>query len=120
MPHSNLEITANRTTINVVRPPFCVQKNQQTAPGFLCKPLLENHAKICLSLCVESAVQICSTAALECVPSCCLLLLPAKKSLLLSFSQSAHERIESNVIFSSFSSLNITPSDFWVIQVTFG
>jgi len=67
----------------------------------------------------ESAVQICSTAALECVPSCCLLLLLAQKSLLLSFFQSAHERIESNVIFSSFSSLNITSSDFWVIQVTF-
>jgi len=58
--------------------------------------------------------------ALECVPSCCLLLLSAQKSLLLSFSQYAHERIESNVIFSSFSSLNITPSDSWVIQVTFG
>ena len=34
-------------------------------------------------------------------------------ALLLSFSQSAHERIW--MIFSSFSSLNLTPSDFWVI-----
>ena len=88
VPHSNLEITANRTAINAVRPPFCVQKNQQTASRFLCKPLLENRAKICLSLCAESTVQICSTAALECVPSCCLLLLPAQKSLLLSCSPS--------------------------------
>ena len=104
MLHSKLEIIANTTSINVVRSPrfscpllalnspvwtsFCVQKNQQTAPRFLRKPLLENHAKICLSLCAESAVQICSTAALECVPSCCLLLLPAQKSLLLSCSPS--------------------------------
>ena len=88
VPHSNLEIIANRTAINVVRPPFCVQKNQQAAPRFFCKPLLENRAKICLSLCAESTVQICSTAALECVPSYCLLLLPAQKSLFLSCSSS--------------------------------
>ena len=84
------------------------------------KLLLDVCAKICLSLCAESAVQICSTAALECVPSCCLLLLPAQKSLLLSCSPSPNLLMKEWMTFSSFSSFNITPSDFWVIQVTFG
>ena len=84
------------------------------------KLLLDFCAKICLSLCAESAVQICSTAALECVPSCCLLLLPAQKSLLLSCSPSPNLLMKESMTFSSFSSFNITPSDFWVIQVTFG
>lgn len=104
MLHSKLEITANRIAINVVQSPrfscplstlnvaicpsFCVQKNQQTTPRFLYKPLLENCAKICISLYAKSAIQIFSTAALECVPSCCLLLLSAPKYLFLSCSPS--------------------------------
>ena len=81
------------------------------------KLLLDFCAKICLSLCAESAVQICSTAALECVPSCCLLLLPAQKSLLLSCSPSPNLLMKEWMTFSSF---NITPSDFWVIYKSNG
>ena len=70
--------------------------------------------------CAESAVQICSTAALECVPSCCLLLLPAQKSLLFSYSPSPNLLMKEWMTFSSFSSFNITPSDFWVISKSKG
>ena len=88
VPHSNLEITANRTAINVVRPPFCVQKNQQTAPRFLCKNLpftmcwisCTNLLNCCLGMCAKllSPSPPCSEISL---------------ALLLSFSQSAHERM---------------------------
>ena len=42
-------------------------------------------------------------------------LLPCSHALLLSIYS-----WKNWMIFSSFSSLNLTPSDFWVIQVTFG
>ena len=95
---------------------------------------LGKHATSC---CTDSALEIvpnlpwtvcklCCTDLLKyCLGMCAKLLPPSPHcleislALLLSFSQSAHERIESNVIFFSFSSLNITPNDFWVIQVTF-
>jgi len=70
MPHSKLEITTNKTTINVIQPPWflCplsalnaavrpainalyeprfVCKKQQTAPEFLFKPLLDFCANSC-------------------------------------------------------------------------
>jgi len=129
VPHNKLEITANRAAINVVQPPrfscslstlnvvvrpalnalykprFACRKNSNLLFDFCANQLyrfLENRAKICLSLCAESAVLICSTAALECVPSCYLLLLPIQKCLLLfcSLFQSAHERM--NDIFLLF------------------
>ena len=72
-----------------------------------------DHLETCLS-----TVLILLKSCLVCVPNCCLFLLLVQKSPLLSCSHSPNLLMK-EMIFSSFSSFNITPSDFWVIQSDF-
>lgn len=83
------------------------RKSCQNLPFTVCWISCTNLLNCCLGMCAKLL-----SPSLSC--------LEISLAFLLSFSQSAHERIESNVIFSSFSSLNITPSDFWVIPKSNG
>ena len=76
--------------------------------------------QIFLELCANSAVWTCWNTTLECVPSCCLLLLTAQKSPLLSFSPSPNLLMKEWMTFSSFSSFNLTLIDFWGIPKSNG
>ena len=96
--------------LQAVRPAWkSVQQKQQPLPRNLCPEngtasleivlksvvwiLPWKPCQIFLELSANFAIRTCWKTALEYVLSCCLLLLTAQKSPLLSFSQSAHERM---------------------------